>query len=171
MERNRTERKNDSCAKKKKTEEDRLGYFRLVMVYNYSRFGLIAFRSYASDQGSWSEEARPRLMDMPLPGLVSAMRMGVVVSCGGKVVNWLAYNWLLERWRPQPWLVYALSLDSSKLAYSPPSLLPTCGTLPFNPLLGCSPDGVASASSSYSVPSTGRMRCLFPPTTTLVCGA
>jgi len=60
-------------------------FFRLVMVY--AQRGLTAFRSYSSEEGSWSQEAKvssARLGQKPMD-----LTHGGIVHHGGRLVYWL----------------------------------------------------------------------------------
>ncbi|XP_039852934.1 uncharacterized protein LOC120711463 isoform X2 [Panicum virgatum] len=60
-------------------------YLRLVMVY--ARRGLTAFRSYSSEEGSWSEEAK--VSSARLGQKHMGLTHGGIVHHGGRLVYWL----------------------------------------------------------------------------------
>ncbi|KAL6840883.1 hypothetical protein ACP4OV_029409 [Aristida adscensionis] len=102
-------------------------YFRVVMVY--TRRGFTAFRSYSSDDGSWSEEGKVT------SARLGKKQMGVthmgVVNPGSKIVFWLAKN-----------VLFVLSLSS--LASAVGSMPRSGNGRSFdmaNTLLGLSPHG------------------------------
>jgi hypothetical protein len=70
-------------------------YFRLVLVYKYTRCGFTAFRSYSSEEGSWSEEAKvtnARLGNIQMGLTDDSLTHNGVVGYGGRLVYWLSKN-------------------------------------------------------------------------------
>ena len=106
-------------------------YFRLVMVY--TRRGFTAFRSYSSEEGSWSEEAK--VTNARLGKKQMGLTHNGVVGRGGRLVYWLSKN-----------VVFVLSLETLQSAVVS---MPRSGNgLKFdmaNTLLGLSPNGMLCA--------------------------
>ncbi|CAO2187058.1 unnamed protein product [Urochloa humidicola] len=117
----------DDCHDKAIDPPRSTSYFRLIMVY--TRSGFTAFRSYSSEEGSWSEEAKATSARLCQKQMVST-RSGIVQH-GGRLVHWLAKN-----------SVFVLSLT---MMQSVVVSLPSSGNGQSfdmeNTLLGMSPEG------------------------------
>ncbi|KAF8670051.1 hypothetical protein HU200_051242 [Digitaria exilis] len=74
-------------------------YFRLVIVY--TRHGFTVFRSYSSEEGSWSEEAKVNTAMLGQKQMSFTQGQGGIVQHGGRLVHWLARN-----------VVFVLSLET-----------------------------------------------------------
>jgi hypothetical protein len=119
-------------------------YFRLVMVY--TRRGFTAFRSYSSDEGSWSEEAK--VTGSRLGKKQMGLTHSGVVSRDGKLVYWMAKNVVL---------VLSLNKLQSMLGSMPRSGNGQIFDMK-NTLLGLSPKGRLCAVQFDPLPVPARMK-------------
>lgn len=106
-------------------------YFRLVMIY--TRRDSTAFRSYSSEDGRWSEEAK--VTDARLGKKQMGLTHSGVVHRGGRLVYWFAKN-----------VVFVLCLET--LGSAVVSMPRSGNGLRFdmvNTLLGLSPEGMLCA--------------------------
>lgn len=115
----------------KTTDPPPPSYFRLVMVY--TRRGFTAFRSYSSDEGSWSEEAK--MTGSRLGKKQMGLTHSGVVSRDRKRVYWMAKNMVL---------VLSLNNLQSALVFMPRSGNGKIFDMK-NSLLGLSPKGLLCA--------------------------
>jgi len=111
-------------------------YFRLVMLY--TRCGFTAFRSYSSEEGSWSEEAKltnSRLGRKQMGLTNDGLTHNGVVGRGGRLVYWLSNK-----------VVFVLCLETLQLSVvSMPRSGNSQGFDMANTLLGLSPNGMLCA--------------------------
>ncbi|CAL5010279.1 unnamed protein product [Urochloa decumbens] len=117
----------DDCDDKAIDPPRSSSYFRLVMVY--TRSGFTAFRSYSSEEVSWSEEAK--VTSARLGQKQMALSRSGIVQHGGRLVHWLTKN-----------VVFMLSLTTlQSLVVSLPSSENGQKFDMENTLLGMSPEG------------------------------